>query len=118
MNEEVKTWLKASGHSRQWLADQCGVSLGTVNNWLSAGRKITGPPAKIIEGLIHGQSPRINPRLDLDTFEKFQALARKEGKTVDEKIAELIKGGSAGEESNCGREAQRGLQASWLSSDQ
>jgi transcriptional regulator with XRE-family HTH domain len=90
MNDEVKAWLKRSGHSRQWLADQCGVSIGTVNNWLSAGRKITGSPAKIIEQLMSGV-PEINPRLDLKTFEKFQAKARSEGKTVDELIAELIK---------------------------
>jgi hypothetical protein len=90
MNDEIKTWLKQTGRDRAWLAEQCGVSIGTVNNWLSAGRKITGPPQKIIEQLMSA-TPKLNPQIDLETFLKFEAIARREGKTVEEKIADLMK---------------------------
>ncbi len=34
---EIVTWLKDHRRDRQWLAKQCGVSVGTVNNWFSTG---------------------------------------------------------------------------------
>lgn len=33
--EDVKNWLKAIGKDRNWLARECGMEKGTVNNWLS-----------------------------------------------------------------------------------
>jgi transcriptional regulator with XRE-family HTH domain len=88
--EELKAWLRAHSRDRGWLAKKCGVSKGTVNNWLSAGRPIKGAPAQIIRGLM-SNIPAINPTLDLETFERFQQKAKSEGKTVDELIADLIK---------------------------
>lgn len=32
---DVKSWLKAIGKDRDWLARKCGTEKGTVNNWLS-----------------------------------------------------------------------------------
>lgn len=32
--DEIKEWLRKTNRSRAWLGDECGVKLGTVNNWL------------------------------------------------------------------------------------
>lgn len=49
---DIKAWLKENGKSRQWLADQLGVVLGTVNNWLSAGDPIPEGRKKLIKRLM------------------------------------------------------------------
>ena len=40
--EEIKAWLKESGHDRDWLGAQLGVSRRTVDNWLSSNIRIPG----------------------------------------------------------------------------
>ena len=72
-NQTVKDWIKEQGHSRSWLAAQCGVSKKTVDNWLSAGRPINASAATIINQLMIGRRS-INPKIDLETFEAFRAL--------------------------------------------
>jgi hypothetical protein len=89
-NQLVKDWLKERGHSRSWLAAQCGVSKKTVDNWLSAGRPINASAATIINQLMIGRRS-INPQIDLETFEAFRALCCREKRSPEEKIAELIK---------------------------
>lgn len=91
--EVVKKWLKSRGYNREWLAYQCGVSKGTVNNWLSAGRPIKGAPARIIEGLMDGarREIEIRPKLEVQTYKKLTALAKEKGITIEELISEIIK---------------------------
>lgn len=40
--EEIKAWLKESGHDRDWLGAKLGVSRRTVDNWLSSNIRIPG----------------------------------------------------------------------------
>ena len=56
--ESVKKWLKRHVRSRYWLADQCEVTRGTVNNWLSSPRGIPSKAIIIIEKLIQGDDAR------------------------------------------------------------
>ena len=42
---DIKDWLKASGHSRAWLAEKLLVSKGTIDGWLAPSRPI--PPHKL-----------------------------------------------------------------------
>lgn len=89
-NEEIKEWLSASGHSREWLADQCGVSFTTVNGWLSANRTIPGPALRLIDRLRKG-SPELNPTVTVSELLAAQQKAKSEGKSLDEWVAELIR---------------------------
>jgi hypothetical protein len=52
--ERVSEWLDLIGKSREWLAEQIGVSVGTVNGWYSPGSKrpIPKPNIKLMEHLI------------------------------------------------------------------
>lgn len=38
--EDVKFWLKSIGKDREWLAQKCGVSKRTVDNWISPGKPL------------------------------------------------------------------------------
>lgn len=35
--QKVRDWLEATDRSRQWLAEEIGAKLGTVNNWFTEG---------------------------------------------------------------------------------
>lgn len=62
--EAIKSWLESHRRDRQWLAEQCGVQLATVNGWLSANRKIGPAAKKRIQDLMHGP-PRIEPKFPI-----------------------------------------------------
>ena len=34
---EIRLWLKSSNHTRQWLADQIGCTIGSLNQYFSRG---------------------------------------------------------------------------------
>lgn len=87
--DKIKDWLKEIGKDRNWLADQCGSSLPTINGWLSAGRPIPTPILKIINRLMTG-GVSLNPNLSLETVLKAQQIAKRKGQTFDEWIGELI----------------------------
>lgn len=89
--KEIKSWLSEIGRDRKWLADQCGVSISTVNGWLSANRPIPGPAAKIIERLRHGAAPELNPELTLAEFMSAQQRAKSSGLGFGDWIAGLIR---------------------------
>lgn len=60
--QEIKDWLDEIGEDRQWLADETSTAMGTVNGWLSSGRKIPGPTVKLIHLLMErtrGKAPEI-----------------------------------------------------------
>lgn len=91
MNEsELKKWLDQAGKDRRWLAHQCGVSKATVDGWLSAGRKIPAPAAKLISRLVNGPDT-LNPTLSMREFLAAQRAATTAGLTLDEWIARLIR---------------------------
>ena len=46
--EDIKKWLKDSGKSREWLAEQCGVGKRVLDNWLSAARPVPSKALLII----------------------------------------------------------------------
>lgn len=51
--DEVKAWLKAYNHSREWLGQQCGgVSKRAVDNWLSSPRDIPDGTLTLIRRLM------------------------------------------------------------------
>jgi len=50
--EQIKAWLKESGHDRDWLGAQLGVSRRTVDNWLSSNIRIPGRKLQAIEQLL------------------------------------------------------------------
>lgn len=43
--QEIKLWLKHRKKTHAWLAGQLGVTVHSVNGWLSSGKKIT--PARL-----------------------------------------------------------------------
>ena len=89
-NEEVKEWLLSTGETREWLAQQCGVSLSTVNGWLSANRPIPGPAMRLIERLRTGP-PELNPRLSVSELLAAQQKAKALGVSLDQWLADLIR---------------------------
>lgn len=48
----IKQWLKAIGKDRDWLAEQCGVTRGGINIWLSSSRPIPRQTGKLIVRLM------------------------------------------------------------------
>lgn len=50
----IAEWLLQIGKDRSWLAQEIGVSIGTVNGWFSEGsnRPIPKPTANLIENLM------------------------------------------------------------------
>lgn len=51
--EEIKAWLKAYNHTREWLGEQCGgVSKRAVDNWLSSPRDIPDGTLTLIRRLM------------------------------------------------------------------
>ena len=47
--ESLKDWRESMGKSRLWLADQCGVSVRTVEAW-EQGRRVPGGAARRLLG--------------------------------------------------------------------
>lgn len=43
--QDIKQWLKVRKKTHAWLAQQLGVTVHSVNGWLSSGKKIT--PARL-----------------------------------------------------------------------
>lgn len=87
---QIKIWLKQTGNSRTWLAQQCRVSASTVDGWLSAGRPIPGPALAIIEDLMANRLS-INPKLTLSDYSRVQKAAEQQGISVTQWIENAIK---------------------------
>ncbi|MDB6080484.1 MAG: peptidase and domain protein [Akkermansiaceae bacterium] len=61
--DEIKAWLAANGRDRAWLAERCGVSKSTVNNWLSTSISIPLKKLQMIDRLtVQLQSEKIDER--------------------------------------------------------
>lgn len=79
---KIKEWLRAHGKTRQWLAEQCRVSIRTVHTWFAARGSIPGTQSLFINKLIsEGESSRIQltntipvnfPETEMSIVHKFQ----------------------------------------------
>lgn len=73
---DIKKWLKASGKSREWLAEQCGVDKRTVDLWLSISRKVPSKAILIIQRLMTEKASPILPQVELDfTDEEWKVIS-------------------------------------------
>lgn len=59
--KEIKTWLKAHGKSREWLAEQCYVNKRTIDEWLSSRGIIPEAKKALIENILHPPAPQVTP---------------------------------------------------------
>ena len=87
--EMIREWMTQNNHSRKWLADKCGVTSKTVNNWLSSDRGVPAKAIRIIEALVEfDQSGPVDskPRLVLEftrkEFDKINLAASRNKMTV------------------------------------
>jgi hypothetical protein len=90
MKEQIKDWLRSNSRDRQWLADRCGVTKRTVDNWLSTSIEIPTAAARLIATLMATDIQRISelpPKLmnafvlevDEPTFEAYNRAANAQG---------------------------------------
>jgi len=80
----IKEWLREHGKTRQWLAEQCLVSIRTVHSWFSARGSIPATQYLFIDKLMSEGEPRktplsntiaVNfPETEMDIIHKFQEL--------------------------------------------
>lgn len=54
---DIRKWLKETEKGCNWLAEQCGVSIHTVYDWMSSRRLIPAKPRARIEELMGGTAP-------------------------------------------------------------
>jgi hypothetical protein len=102
--ESIKAWLKSTGKDREWLAEQLGKKLGTVNNWLSTNIEIPDGPLAIIRRLMEDDAAAEavrqnlhNPanhlfsiEVDRETFTLFNRASAQTQQTIEEwAISEL-----------------------------
>lgn len=92
MKEEIKTWLKRLGFSRDWLADKIGVSKRTVDNWLSSNIEIPERSATMIRQMIddsekiaEGITTNVfSVECTLDQFRRFSRAALSDGLILED----------------------------------
>ena len=74
--EDIKKWLKDSGKSREWLAEQCGVGKRVLDNWLSAARPVPSKALLIIQRLMTETIFPIPPQVEIDfTDEEWEVIS-------------------------------------------
>lgn len=61
---DIKNWLKSSGHSREWLAGQLLVTKSTINSWLANVHPIPHIKLQYIKNLMHPHSTSRDLRYD------------------------------------------------------
>lgn len=103
--DDIKHWLKAIGKNRQWIADQCGVTLGGINTWLSTSRPIPRQTGRLIARLMvrypsekSAAAPKPYPvednaivlTVDDATFDAWNRAATAEGKLLREWCTDVI----------------------------
>lgn len=91
--QEIDQWLKTLNKDRKWLAEQCGVSYGQVNNWMSKNREIPKKALIIIDNLMNQPQPAddsqisiadldINLKVSHDKFLEFNNYAKACGMNI------------------------------------
>lgn len=68
-NDSLKKEIAQKGFSRAEIARELGVSILTVNNWLSAGRPIPPTKRRLIENLLKGENDRNIVKLSFSVAE-------------------------------------------------
>lgn len=72
LKQNIKAWLKDNGKDYSWLAEVCGVSKNTINNYL-AKKPIPASKIPVIESIINGE---------IDTScEEFKTPAKRHRRT-------------------------------------
>lgn len=89
LKQEIQEWLKMSGKSRKWLAEQLFVDKRTVDAWLSTAGKIPPAKAELIKKLMEPSSPDVTGecksaldlvlKLDAETYGQFAVWAAQSG---------------------------------------
>lgn len=106
LKERIKQWLKAERQTRQWLAEHCGVSKKTVDNWLSSPKPVPPKALLIIERLMAKSVEReagaglpdhiLVLRVDEEDFDRFNRASLDEGLTMrDWAVQALIEAAEA-----------------------
>lgn len=60
----IKDWMKSSGKNRKWLADQCLVTITTVNDWFTSRGTIPAAKLELIRFLME-KAPSVAPKQEL-----------------------------------------------------
>jgi hypothetical protein len=103
--DEIKSWLKREGHSREWLGIQCGnIKRRTVDNWLSSPQEIPEGALFLIARLMAEDAQRAataataaDPqshlvlRVALDEYERWEQAALLHTTTVSSYCLEAIR---------------------------
>lgn len=101
---KVKTWLKAIGKNREWLAEQCKTGKRIVDSWLSTSRDIPSHAQAMISLLMAqypatGNAPEtptsaadnaITLTVDDATFDAWNKAATTEGKLLRQWCVDVI----------------------------
>lgn len=107
--DDIKKWLRDIGKDRKWLAEQCDVSLSTVNSWLSTDRGVAAKAVLVIQHLMNETNckstyqdiqPQALPdldargkmevRLDYDTQRKVEKEALRLGMELSAYCTEAV----------------------------
>ena len=99
--DEIKIWLKQSGHDRNWLAEQCGVKKNTVNNWLSTSIDLPAKSLRIIESMMKADAEKLDTlqpslshiviRVNSDDFDAWSRAALAKGQILTDWVIESIR---------------------------
>ena len=101
---DIKQWLKAIGKNRDWLAQQCGITIPTINSIMYGKRPIPKQSGRLIERLMEqypatGNAPATYPSaaensitltVDDATFDAWNRAATAEGKLLRQWCVDVI----------------------------
>lgn len=101
LQNEIKSWLKAIGKNREWLAEQTGSKLKTVNNWLSSTRGIPSTAQRLVTKLMTqyptdgatqspGEDNTLTLSVDAATFDLWNASATRENKLLRQWALDIL----------------------------
>lgn len=101
---DIKQWLKAIGKNRDWLAQQCGITIPTINSIMYGKRPIPKQSGRLIERLMVqypavDNAPETPPSaadnaitltVDDTTFDAWNRAATAEGKLLRQWCVDVI----------------------------
>jgi hypothetical protein len=100
--DEIKSWLKREGHTREWLGIQCGnIKRRTVDNWLSSPQEIPEGALYLIARLMAEDTEKSKNKADpqhhliltvpLEEFRAWEQAALLKTKTTTAYCVEAIR---------------------------
>ena len=89
---DIKAWLKQIGQNRKWLAAQLGISLGSVNNYLSNNEQIPDRVYRLISFLMANSKEPDYFKITIpnDYIDFVKTESEKRGISIDDYCAQLI----------------------------